>query len=371
MRVTNQMLYSQITTGIDQSSEQMYKLNSEISSGKQINSPSDNPIGLSTVLAYRSELSANTQYQSNITYANGWLSQMDSSLQDVQNLLNNASQIAVQQSSSTATADTRASAANAVEQIRSEILSIANQTYNNKYLFSGTMTQNEPYLDVDAANLQDDVATMSSTPPASPADGDRYIDTANDATKDHILQYSSATSSWVDQGAPTEGTAVTVDDQNEMYVYTGGEWKTMYQGNDSGFSVQIAAGQSAQTNIPGSEIFSNSSGNIMASLLNLEKALTDNDQSGISAQLTGISDAGTVVSNALATVGGTVNRLDDTNKRLTSNSTDITASVSNIEDLDYAQGITDLTNEQTIYEATLKSASMITGLSLADFLSTT
>ena len=368
MKISNQMLYSQVTMGIDQSSEKMYKLNEQISSGKQLNSPSDNPLGLSTVLAYRSVLSANTQYQSNINYANGQLSQMDTSLEDVQNLLDNASQIAVQESSSTATADTRASAAEAVEQIRSEILSIANQTYNNKYLFGGTMTQNEPYLDVDAANLQDDVATMSSTPPASPADGDRYIDTANDATKDHILQYSSATSSWVDQGAPTEGTAVTVKDQNEMYVYTGGEWKTMYQGNDSSSSVQISAGQSAQTNIPGSEIFSNSSGNIMASLLSLEKALTNNDQSGISTQLTNISNAGTVVSNSLATVGGTVNRLNDTNTRLTSYSTDITASVSNIEDLDYAQGITDLQNQQTIYEATLKSASMITGLSLVDYL---
>jgi len=363
------MLYSQVTAGMDQSSEKMYKLNNEISSGKRINSPSDDPLGLSTVLAYRSELSANTQYQSNISYANGWVSQMDSSLENVQDLLDNASQIAVQESSSTATADTRASAANALEQIRAEILSIANQTYNNKYVFGGTMTQNEPYLDVDAANLQDDVATMSSTPPASPADGDRYIDTANDATKDHILQYSSATSSWVDQGAPTEGTAVTVDDQNEMYVYTGGKWKAMYQGNDSSSSVQISAGQSAQINIPGSDIFSNSSGNIMASLLSLEKALTNNDQSGISAQLTNISNARTVVSNALATVGGTENRLTDTNTRLTSDSTNITASVSNIEDLDYAQGITDLQNQQTIYEATLKSASMITGLSLVDYLS--
>ena len=230
------------------------------------------------------------------------------------------------------------------------------------------MTQNEPYLNVDVANWQDDVATMSATAPASPADGDRYISTANDATKNHILQYSSATSSWVDQGAPTEGTAVTVKDQNEMYVYTGGEWKTMYQGNDSSFSVQISAGQSAQTNIPGSEIFSNSAGNIITTLMKLEKALNNNDQSGISAELTDLDNSSNVNSNALSKVGATVNRLDTTKTRLQSESTDTTARVSNIEDLDYAQGITDLQNQQTIYEATLKSASMITSLSLVDFL---
>ncbi len=368
MKISNQMLYSQVTKGIDQSSEKMYKLNEQISSGKRINSPSDDPLGLSTVLTYRSVLSADTQYESNIDLANGQLSQMDTSLQQVDDLLARANELAVSQASSSATSDTRAGAAEEINQIRSEIVSIANQKYGNKYLFGGTMTQNAPYLNVDVANWQDDVATMSATAPASPADGDRYIDTANDATKNHILQYSSATSSWVDQGAPTEGTAVTVKDRNEMYVYTGGEWKTVYQGNDSGFSVQIGAGQSAQTNIPGSEIFSNSTGNIMTTLMKLEKALKNNDQSGISAEISDLDDSSTVVSNALSKIGATVNRLDTTKTRLESDSTNTTGRVSNIEDLDYAQGITDLQNQQTIYEATLKSASMITSLSLVDFI---
>jgi flagellar hook-associated protein 3 FlgL len=369
MRITNNLLYTRIVKNIDQSTEKMYNLNNQISSGKRINSPSDDPLGLSSILNYRSELSANTQYETNINYSNGWLSQTDTSLQQVQDLLDRASEIAVQQSSSTATADTRVSAAEEVKQIRAQIMSIANQKYGNKYLFSGTMTQNAPYLDVDVTNWKDDVATMSATAPASPADGDRYISTANDATINHIFQYSSTTSSWVDNGTPSGGDAVVVSDQNEMYVYNGGEWKTLYQGNDSSFSVHISAGQSAQTNIPGSEIFSNSSGNIMTTLMGLEKALTEKDQSGISAQLTNITDAGTVVSSALAKVGATVNRLDDTKARLESNSTDTTGRISNIEDLDYAQGITELKNQQTIYEAVLSSVSMVTSLSLAKYLS--
>ena len=42
--------------------------------------------------------------------------------------------------------------------------------------------------------------------------------------------------------------------------------------------------------------------------------------------------------------------------------------VSTIEDLDYAEAITQLQNQQTIYEAALKSASLITSLSLVDFI---
>jgi flagellar hook-associated protein 3 FlgL len=368
MKISNRLLYSQVTKDIDINSEKMYRLNSQISSGKRINSPSDDPLGLSSVLVYRSVLSANTQYESNIDYSNGWLSQMDTSLQQVDDLLARANELAVSQASSTASSDTREGAAEEIKQIRSQILSIANQKYGNKYIFGGTMTQDIPYLNIDVENWQDDVATMSATAPASPADGDRYISTANDSTKDHIFQYSSTTSSWVDQGAPTEGTAVTVKDRNEMYVYTGGGWKTMYQGNDSSFSVQIGAGQSAQTNIPGSEIFSNSTGNVLTTLMKLEKALKNNDQSGISAEISDIDNSSTVVSNALSKIGATVNRLNTTKTRLESNSTNTTQRVSNIEDLDYAQGITDLQNQQTIYQATLKSASMITSLSLVDFI---
>jgi flagellar hook-associated protein 3 FlgL len=103
-------------------------------------------------------------------------------------------------------------------------------------------------------------------------------------------------------------------------------------------------------------------------LLRLERALRSNDADAISDELAGIEDSGTVISNNLAKIGATVNKLEHTQSVLERSEVDTTEMVSDIEDLDYAEAITALQNQQTIYEAALKSASMITSLSLVDFI---
>ncbi len=363
MRITNRYLYSQLVKDLEQNTEKMFKLNGQISSGKRINAPSDDPMGMASVLIYRTELNAFGQFKKSIEYSTGWLSRTDAILQDLDDLLGRASELAVQQSSSTADSNTREGAAEEIKQIRSMVLDHANSKYGNKYMFGGTMTQHSPFLDVDVANWQDDVSTIG-TAPGAPADGDRYIN----AGDNHIYQYDGGTSTWEDQGAPSEGTGVVVDDQNELYVFSGGEWKTIYQGNTSVFSMRIGKGDTIETNIPGSEVFTNPSGDIFMTLMRLEKALINNDQDGIRAELSNIEDSSKILSNKLAKVGAIMNRLDHTKSVIERSNVDTQERVSNLEDLDYAEGITSLQNQQTIYQAALKSASMITSLSLVDFI---
>ncbi|HPC46421.1 MAG TPA: flagellar hook-associated protein FlgL [Deltaproteobacteria bacterium] len=362
MKVSNRFLYYQLVKDLNQNTERLFRLSNQISSGRRISTPSDDPIGLSSVLIYRTELNAFGQYKKAVQYATGWLNRMDSVLQDTDDLLARASELAVQASSSTSTAATRSGAAEEIEQIRTMVLANANAKYGNKYLFSGTMTQTQPFIWVDAENLLDDVETMADAAPASPAEGDRYINAADG----HIYQYGSGV--WQDLGAPVEGQAAMVADRGMIYVYTGGTWKSMYQGNDSTFSMTIGKDNTAQINIPGSSIFLNSSGNVLVSLLMLERALRNNDVEGIRNQLDTVEDASKVLSDNLAFVGAVANKLEHTGTVLERSSVDTQAMVSNIEDLDYAQAITDLQNQQTIYEAALKSASMITSLSLVDFI---
>jgi flagellar hook-associated protein 3 FlgL len=332
MKITNRMLYDQVNRDISQNTEILFKLNAQISSAKRINKPSDDPLGLASVLTYRSELNSFTQYGRSIDYSTGWLNRMDSILQDTDDLLGRATELAIQQASSIATAATRTGAAEEVKQLREEVLSNANAKSGNKYLFSGTMTQTQPYLAVDVSMWQGVVSTL---PPAS---------------------------------TTPEGTSVMDQNTNTMYVLNNGEWKNIYQGNDSTFSVQIGRGTTAQTNIPGSDVFTNQQGNVYMTLLNLEKALRDNDSAGIRTALTDINTSATVISNNLAKVGAIVNKLDHTKTVLNRSTVDTKSSVSDIEDLDYAEAITALQNQQIIYQATLKSASMITGMSLVDYI---
>jgi len=362
MKITNRLLYTQLNKDIARNTEKLFNLNGQISSGKRINSPSDDPLGLSNVLINRTELNMFTQYGKAIDYATGWLNRTESLLQDTDDILGRAGELAVQQSNATASAETRAGAAEEIKQLRIMIQSNSNAKYGNKYVFSGTRTQTQPYLFADAQQWKDDVSTLG-TAPLTPAEGTRYINSADN----HIYEYTSG--AWVDQGAPAEGDSAIVTDRNSsMYVFDSGEWKALYQGNDSTFSLQIGRSSTVEVNIPGSSLFSYQQSDINMTLLRLEKALRSNDIEGIRAEISNIENASTLINNNLALVGANVNKLEHTETLLSQSTLDTKDSISTIEDLDYAEAITSLKNQQTIYQATLQSASMITGLSLVDYI---
>jgi flagellar hook-associated protein 3 FlgL len=364
MRVSNRFLYYQLVKDIGESTEKLFNLNSQISSGKRINKPSEDPIGMSKVLIYRTELNSFDQFKKSIDQAKGWLSRMDAIIADTDDLLARASELAVQQASATATAVTREGAAEEIMQIREMIIGLANSKYANKYMFGGTRTQSSPFLNVEVNEWQADVGEIAAAAPGAPSDGDRYIN----STDNHIYQYDGITTTWVDQGAPLEGTSVIVDNVNELYVFNEGDWVPQYGGNTSTYSVKIGKEDTIETNIPGNEIFQNDSGDILMTLMRLEKALRDNNQEGISDELSEIENSSKSLMNTLAKIGATVNRLDETKSIIERAVVDTTESTSKIEDLDYAYAITALQNQQTIYQATLKSASMITSLSLVDYV---
>ncbi len=362
MRVSNRFLYYQLIKDIDSNTEKLFKLNNQISSGKRIERPSDDPVGMANVLIYRSDLNAFGQFSRSIDMANGWLSRTDAILQDVDNLLGRALELATSQASASATADTRNGAADEVAEIKNQLISLANSKYGNKFMFGGTQTQQSPFLNV--TSLDNDVATISSSAPGSPSNGERYINT----TDKHIYEYNGST--WQDMGIPDNGTGVVVTDQDKLYVYdsSSNDWIEEYKGNQGALSVKIGKTDTIKINLTGDSLFRDPQGDVVMTLLNLEKALRNNDADAIRTQMDKIHDSEQVILNNLATVGARVNRLDHTKSVLAKAEADTTERVSDIEDLDYADAITSLQNQQTIYQATLKSASMITQLSLADYI---
>lgn len=362
MRVSNRFLYYDLVKNLERVTERLLRLNNQISSGKRIHRPSEDPMGMASVLIYRTELNAFEQFEKSIDLSRGWLSRMNAILLDTDNLLGRAIELATQQASATATADTREGAAEEIEEIKNMILGYANSKYGNKYMFGGTRTQTAPFLNVNASCWEDNVLTIASSPPGSPSTGDRYIDSDDD----HIYEYDG--SSWQDLGSPEDGTAVIVEDQNELYVYNNSSWISQYQGNASAFSIKIGKTDTVETSIPGNTLFRSPYGDVFLTLLRLEKALRDNDQEGIQQELSAIQDSEQILLNNLATIGARVNRLDHTKSVLQKSDVDTKERMSLIEDLDYAEAITSLENQQTIYQAALKSASMITQLSLVDYV---
>ncbi len=138
MRITNKMMTANIKRNVFRQSEQLLRSQEVLSSGKRINRPSDDPVGMGKVLDYRKTLSSFEQYDRNIQQAKNRIEFMDTTLEGVEELIVDAKNWAVNQASSS-TAE-RDAAIGSVQNIRDQVLQLANSKMGRNFIFAGFQT---------------------------------------------------------------------------------------------------------------------------------------------------------------------------------------------------------------------------------------
>ncbi|MBV1952478.1 MAG: flagellar hook-associated protein FlgL [Cycloclasticus sp.] len=118
----------------------------QISSGKRILAPSDDPAGSVRLLDLGESLSRLNKFQSNIDFAESRLSLSDSTLQSVTNSLQRVRELAVQGFNDTNSASDKESIAIEIFARVDELVSLANsRDGNGDYLYAGFKSQTEPF----------------------------------------------------------------------------------------------------------------------------------------------------------------------------------------------------------------------------------
>lgn len=145
MRVTNRSIFESIKYNLGNITEELNKANEVASTGKRINTLSDDPVGLTQSLSIQSSLSNIEQMQRNIEYGQSWLNSSESALTNVNNILSSTKALCVQMASGTVGADQRSSAAETVQNNFDEIVSLANTNIAGNYIFAGSKTDTEPF----------------------------------------------------------------------------------------------------------------------------------------------------------------------------------------------------------------------------------
>ncbi|MBU0984002.1 MAG: flagellar hook-associated protein FlgL [candidate division Zixibacteria bacterium] len=144
MRVTNAMISGTVVFNLQRSMSRFLDLQTQSSSGRRINKPSDDPLGTLRDMEYRTQLSKIEQYQSNISQGKTWLSTYDNTLSDVSNLLSEVKEIVVAMSNDTVLEGVRQSTANDIRAIQEQLLSLANTQTGRRNIFSGFKTTTPP-----------------------------------------------------------------------------------------------------------------------------------------------------------------------------------------------------------------------------------
>ena len=136
-----------------------------------------------------------------------------------------------------------------------------------------------------------------------------------------------------------------------------------YQGDHGVIAARVGSNATIQTNLPGDHVF-------QTALDALRQLQTDLKSGAAVAQSTigQIGDGLQPLSTARASIGARANRLDEVATSQTAVVTSSQDLLSQLEDVDMAKAITDLTQRQTTYQASLGVAAKVLQTSLIDYL---
>jgi flagellar hook-associated protein 3 FlgL len=118
----------------------------EISSGQSVNVPSDNPASAALLVQNADQTAEADQYLRSISSVQGELQNADSALSSVVTALQRAISLGVEGANGTVNAADRQAIATQVQGIQSQLVSLANLSYQGSYVFAGTATQTAPYV---------------------------------------------------------------------------------------------------------------------------------------------------------------------------------------------------------------------------------
>ncbi len=139
-RITQESLNRTTLSNINLNYKKIQAIQEKLSSGKQINRPSDDPSGTRKVLGLRAEELQVQQFLNNTETAKEQISYTSNTLESIQELFSKIKNLAVQAGNDTLGQTDRNIIANELDELLESVLQNANTDNNGRYIFSGTKT---------------------------------------------------------------------------------------------------------------------------------------------------------------------------------------------------------------------------------------
>ena len=147
MKVSTKLFNQQQLKNFSSLNEEIQKTQNKISTGKNILLASDDPTGSVQLSGLQVILGRINQYDKNIQSSNERLSLLDKNLENINTIMVRAQELIIQASSDVLGPSDRESIALEIDEMKQEILSIANaQDSNGSFLFSGYKTSTLPFV---------------------------------------------------------------------------------------------------------------------------------------------------------------------------------------------------------------------------------
>jgi flagellar hook-associated protein 3 len=150
MRITDGMMTNQVVFNMQRSLRRFMQMQTQMSSGRRINQPSDDPLGTQRDLSYRTELARIEQQRANISAGINWMNAYDSILSDAKDFVSRAKEIAINMADEEFDDQARIAAAREIDSMFEQLVTLGNKEVNGRRVFAGFKTKTQPLY--NAAN---------------------------------------------------------------------------------------------------------------------------------------------------------------------------------------------------------------------------
>ena len=137
MKVTTNFFYETFVANLNKQLDAMYKDQLQLATGKRVLSPGDDPVAISRITKYKSEIAALDEYQRVIDTAKNYNSAIETAIEDLKNMVIQAKQYAVQGSTDTLSATGRLALADDVNTLIQRSIDTVNTKIGGRYIFAG------------------------------------------------------------------------------------------------------------------------------------------------------------------------------------------------------------------------------------------
>jgi flagellar hook-associated protein 3 FlgL len=328
------MIYDQFIRSLQRNLRSLSDSNEMLATGKKINKPSDDVVGITRALDYKLNINLNAQYMKNIDEAVSHLSFTETTISSTADTLNRIKELTLAGVSGNQDALGRRSIGSEVGQLRDHLLKLANSKFRDRYMFSGYRTDIQSF-DSSTYNYQGDEGYINVLI-------DKGAAVPINTPGIHIFGYTMA--------APEE---ITLNDGRYIHYIPG-----------AGTTINVEIRDTDNITVLDSFNFSN----IMQMSDILTNALNNNDLTRINAMIRPFERAFSNVIDHQAYTGAILNRLDNQIANNEDSTLNLQTVLSDTEDIDLAKVISDISKGETAIQALRQSSVKQLSQSLFDFL---
>ncbi|SDD77330.1 hypothetical protein SPACI_041930 [Sporomusa acidovorans DSM 3132] len=145
MRISSNMMRYNFLRSLNNSMETQNKLQEQLSDGKSLHRPSDDPVKAVRNLTFKTSLTLNEQYTQNLQDAKSWMENTDGVMSDLSSVMIKIKELVVS-ADDTKPTDALNTIGTQIDGLINQMVSLGNTKIGDRYLFGGQNDSTQPFV---------------------------------------------------------------------------------------------------------------------------------------------------------------------------------------------------------------------------------